>query len=107
MTKLMLALGFKQYKSDAGMYYFINKETKKLIITIIYVNDVYFINLKDSLFLLELKQKIITKWEFYDFRETREFFGIYISCNYKDQKIFVDQSEYLNKVLCYIPSEYI
>ena len=61
MTKSMSALGFKQYKSNTGVYYFINKETRKLVIAIVYVNDVYFIGLKDFLLLLELKQKFITK----------------------------------------------
>jgi len=61
MTKLMLALGFKQYKFDTSMYCHINKETRKLVIAIVYVNDVYFIGLKDFLLLLELKQKFITK----------------------------------------------
>ena len=59
----MLALGFKQCKSNAGVYYFIDKETKKLIITIIYINNICFIGLKDFLFLLELKWKFIIKWE--------------------------------------------
>jgi len=40
MTKSMLALGFMQYKSDASMYYFIDKETRKLIIAIVYINNV-------------------------------------------------------------------
>jgi len=40
MTKLMLALGFMQYKSNAGMYYFIDKETRELIIGIVYINDI-------------------------------------------------------------------
>ena len=58
----MLALGFKQCKSDASMYYFINKETKKLVIVIIYVNDICFMSSKDSLLLLELiKVKIYNK----------------------------------------------
>ena len=39
MTKSMLALRFKQCKSDASIYYFIGKETRKLDIAIIYVND--------------------------------------------------------------------
>ena len=43
------------------MYYFINKKTKKLVIAIIYINYIYFIDLKDFLFLLKLKQKFITK----------------------------------------------
>ena len=38
------------------------------------------------------------KWEYYDFGETKQFLKMYINCNHKDQKIFVDQSEYLNKV---------
>ena len=95
----MLALGFKQCKSDTGVYYFINKETRELVIAIIYVNDVCFMSSKDSLLLLELKQKFMMKWECYDLGETKEFLGIYISHNCKNWKIFVDQSEYLNKVL--------
>jgi len=57
----MLALGFKQYKYNADMYYFINKETKELVIVIVYINDVYFISSKDSLLFLELKQKFRIK----------------------------------------------
>ena len=55
MTKSILVLGFKQCKSDASIYYFINKETRELVIAIVYVDNVYFMYLKDSLFLLELK----------------------------------------------------
>jgi len=54
---------------------------------------------KDSPLLLELKQKFIMKWEYCDLRETKEFLEMCINCNCKDQKIFVDQSEYLKKVL--------
>ena len=43
------------------MYYFINKETRKLVIAIFYVNNVCFIGLEYSLLLLELKEKFITK----------------------------------------------
>jgi len=35
----MLALRFKQCKSDTGICYFIDEETRKLDIAIIYVND--------------------------------------------------------------------
>ena len=55
MTKSMLALGFKQCKSNTNMYYFIDKEARKLVIVIVYVNDVFFIGSKDSLLFLELK----------------------------------------------------
>jgi len=58
----MLALGFKWYKSDTGIYYFIYKEIRELVITIVYVNNIYSIDSKDSLLLLELKQKFMTKW---------------------------------------------
>jgi len=51
----MLALRFKQCKSDASIYYFINKETRKLVIAIFYINDVHFIDSKDFLIFLELK----------------------------------------------------
>jgi len=43
------------------MYYFINEKTRVLVITIVYVNDIYFICLKDFPLLLELKWKFITK----------------------------------------------
>jgi len=57
----MSALRFKQYKSNAGVYYFINKETRKLVIAIVYINDVYFMGSKDFLLLLKLKQKFMMK----------------------------------------------
>ena len=57
----MLALGFKQCKFDASVYYFIDEKTRELVIAIIYINDVCFIDSKDFLFLLKLKQKFIIK----------------------------------------------
>jgi len=53
MTKSMLTLGFKQYKSNADVYYFIDKKTRELVIAIVYV---CFIGSKDSLLLLELNK---------------------------------------------------
>jgi len=61
MTKFILVLGFKQYKFDTNMYYLIDKETRELVIAIVYVKDICFISLKDFLLLLELKQKFMTK----------------------------------------------
>jgi len=98
MTKSMLTLKFKQCKLNASMY-FINKKNRELVIAIVYVDNVCFMSSKDSTLFLELKQKFITKWKCYDFGETKEFFRMCINCNHKDQKIFVDQSKYLNKVL--------
>jgi len=80
----MLALEFKQYKSNAGVYYFIDKETREPVITIVYINNVCFMGSKNSLLLLELKQKFITKWECYNIEETKEFLGMYINYNYKN-----------------------
>ena len=55
MTKLMPTLGLKQCKFNAGMYYFIDKKTRELVIAIVYINDICFMGLKDFLLLLELK----------------------------------------------------
>ncbi len=68
MTKLILALEFKQCKSDTNMYYFINKETRKLILVIVYVNDVCFISSKDFLLFLELKSKFMMKLEYCNYQ---------------------------------------
>ena len=95
----MLALRFKRCKFNTGVYYYHNKKTKILIIAIVYINDVCFISTKGSLFLNELKQKFMARWECHDLSETTEFLGIYISYDCKNQKIFIDQCEYLEKVL--------
>jgi len=95
----MLALGFKRSKSDAGIYYYYEKKTKALAIAIVYVDDVCFIGTKGSLLLNELKQKFIARWKYRDLGETTELLDMYISHNRKNQKIFIDQYEYLKKVL--------
>jgi len=76
MTKSILALIFKQYKSDASIYYFIDEETRKLDIAIIYVNNVCFMGSKDFLLLSELKQKFMMKWECCGLEKTKEFLGM-------------------------------
>jgi len=58
MTKLILALGFKQCKSDINMYYFIYKETRELVLLIIYVNNICFISSKDFLFFTSLRIEV-------------------------------------------------
>ena len=79
----MSASGFKQYKIDASVYYFIDKETKELVIAIVYIYDIYFIDLKYFPLFLELNQKFMMKWECCDFGETKEFLKMYISHNCK------------------------
>ena len=54
----MLALGFKWCKSNANIYYFIDKETRELVIAIVYVDDVCFMGSKYSLPLLRVKVNI-------------------------------------------------
>ena len=61
MTKLILALRFKKYKSDASIYYYHNKKTKALVIAIVYIDDIYFIGTKGFLLLNELKQKFMAR----------------------------------------------
>ena len=78
MTKSILTLGFKQYKSNASVYYFIDKKTRELVIAIVYIDDVYFMGSKGSPLLLELKQKFIMKQKCCNLGETKEFLGIYI-----------------------------
>ena len=64
ITKSILALEFKWYISNTSMNYFINKETRELVIAIVYVNDVCFIGSKDSPLFLGLKWKFTMKWEY-------------------------------------------
>jgi len=101
MTKSMLALGFKRCKSNTGIYYYYDKKTKALVIAIVYVNNVCFMSTKGSLLLNELKQKFMAKWECCDLGKITEFLGMHISHNCKNQKIFIDQCEYLKKVLAH------
>ena len=51
----MLVLDFKQYKSNTGIYYYLSKITRGLVIAIVYVNDIYFMSSKDYLLLVKLK----------------------------------------------------
>ena len=53
------------------------------------ISDIYFMDSKDFPLLLELKWKFITKYKYYNLGETKEFFGMYISHNCKNWKIFV------------------
>jgi len=43
----------------------------------------------------------MTRWKCHDLGETTEFLGMHISCDRKNWKIFIDQCEYLEKVLEY------
>jgi len=80
----MLTLGFKQYKSNAVIYCFIDKETRELVIAIVYVDDICFIGSKDFPLFLELKQKFMMKQKYYDLEKTKKFLKICISYNCKN-----------------------
>ena len=84
MTKSMLALGFKRYKSNAGIYYYYDRKTEALVIAIVYVDDICFIDTKGFLLLNELKQKFIARWKCHDLGETTEFLDIHISHDCKN-----------------------
>jgi len=56
-------------------------------------------NIKSPLLLNKLKQKFIARQEYCDLGGTIEFLGMYISCDHKNQKIFINQYEYLEKIL--------
>ena len=86
----MLTLRFKYCKSNTSVYYFIDKKIRKLVIAIVYIDNVCFMHLKYFSLLLELNKKFMMKWECYDLREIKEFLGMCINYNYKNQKIFVN-----------------
>ena len=94
---LLLSRSFFSIRLSINIYH--NKKTKALVIAIVYVDDVCFIGTKDSLLLNELKQKFMARWECCDLGKTTEFLGMHISCDRKNQKIFIDQCEYLEKML--------
>ncbi|XP_006458389.1 hypothetical protein AGABI2DRAFT_58655, partial [Agaricus bisporus var. bisporus H97] len=83
LTASMKDLGFKRCSSDAGVYYYSDPQTKQLIIALVYVDDVAIIGKKTALFI-NLKHKIMNKWECRDLEETKEFLGINIQRDRKN-----------------------
>ena len=75
MTKSMLALGFKQCKFDASVYYYHDKKTRALVIVSVCVDNVCFVGTRGFLLLHKLKQKFMARWEYCDLGETTEFLG--------------------------------
>ncbi|KAJ3552813.1 hypothetical protein NP233_g12787 [Leucocoprinus birnbaumii] len=99
MTKSMLALGFKRSKSDAGVYYYYHPQTREIVIAVVYVDDVFFMGKRNSKLLKELKSKFTQRWECRDLGALKEFLGMRITRNRRERKLFIDQVDYLNKVL--------
>ena len=98
LTASMKELGFKRCASDAGVYYYIDQGTKQLIIALVYVDDVAIIGQKTKLYI-DLKNKFMIKWECRDLGETKEFLGMKIQRDRKRRLIFIDQADYLEKIL--------
>jgi hypothetical protein len=59
LTTSMTKIGFICCKSNAGVYYYRHPKTRKLVITVAYVDDVAFLGKKNSKLLKELKLKFL------------------------------------------------
>src|ERR1700761_9330392 len=92
LDKSMAALGLTRLLSDSGL--FVNKE--KTIVAIVYVDDVLFLG-ADKTKLLRLKEQFMKAWECRNLGDAQEFLCMRIK--WKDGKIYLDQTAYLQKVL--------
>jgi hypothetical protein len=94
LTSSMKGLGFKRLSSDAGI--FICQQDGSYVIAIIYVDDALFLGPNKELVALK-KAEFMKKWECRDLGEAKEFLRMRI--RRKGQKIYLDQKDYLEKVL--------
>jgi hypothetical protein len=78
LTTSMTELGFTQCKSNAGVYFFCDPKTHKLVITVVYVDDISFLDQKNSQLLKQLKLKFSQQWECRDQGMMNEFLGMQI-----------------------------
>jgi hypothetical protein len=81
------------------VYFYRHPKTRKLVIAVVYVDDVAFLGLKGSSLLLELKLKFSKCWECRDQGAVTEFLGMQISRDRDRKRIFLHQHKYLQKVL--------
>jgi hypothetical protein len=98
LTASMKELGFKRCTSGAGVYYYVDPKTKQLIIALVYVDDVAIIGKRTSIYI-DLKKQFMLKWECHDLGESKEFLGMRIQRDRKKRLLFIDQVDYLNKIL--------
>ena len=88
-------LGFTRLYADAGL--FVSRHSDgTLIIIIAYVDDVLFLGPNKSL-LVSKKTEFMKLWECRDLGDCKEFLRMRIT--YKNGKIYLDQTAYLQKVL--------
>jgi hypothetical protein len=78
LTTSMTELGFMRCKSNAGVYYFCDPKTHKLVIAVVYVDDIGFLGQKNSQLLKQLKLKFSQQWECHDQGTMNEFLGMQI-----------------------------
>ena len=94
LDKSMAELGFRRCKSDAGV--FVYTHGTDLVVVLVYVDDSLFFGQNKAL-VERLKKRFMEKWESRDLGDAKEFLGINIKR--VGAKIFLDQREYLEKVL--------
>ena len=92
LDKSMADQGFTRLLSDSGI--FVNKD--KSIVAIVYVDDVLFMG-ADKTQILRAKERFMKVWECRDLGDAQEFLRMHIKR--KDGKIYLDQTDYLDKVL--------
>jgi len=97
----MKELGFEQLKSKTRIFSYYQIGTNN-IIGIVYIDNTFFYG-PDKVLLNEIKAKFMKKWEYRDLGELSEFLQMCII--YQDQKIFIDQTDYLKKILQYFQME--
>ena len=90
----MKKLGFRRLNSDAGLFIFNSRDD--FVIAVIYVDDAMFFG-KNLPLVIKKKQEFMDKWECRDLGEAKEFLRMCI--NHKGDKILIDQTLYLEKVL--------
>ena len=95
LDKSMSDLGFKRISSDTGIFVYTAPNGSK-VFAVVYVDDTLFCGSDKSL-VNELKAKFMKKWECRDLGDVKEFLRMNIKR--KNGKIYLDQRQYLMKVL--------
>ena len=90
----MLKLGFEGLTSDVGL--FIYRDPHSFVIAVIYVDDAIFCRSNNSL-ILELKDKLMQRWECRDLGDVTEFLHLHIIK--QGHTINIDQCNYLETML--------
>jgi hypothetical protein len=93
LEKSVKTMGFNRLMADTGI--FVYRSRKGLVIMIAYVDDIIFFG--DKAIADEKKREFMKKWECRDLGMPTEFLSMRIKT--KDGRIYLDQVEYLDKVL--------